>query len=173
MSRKIFIGFFDKNIAIDFKLREDLDVFIMFYKRIDYKVLRECFKEYNYDPAYNLTITWNNETWEIAYFSKEKKVYYQSVKILRNVLVSYVKDGKPRGWFIGENGKPQRFTGASNSMYFSKSKLDNDMSVPFLIMLKMMFLKEDDTVDSGIKSWSSINSKEALEYKAKHFTLDN
>ena len=51
-------------------------------------------------------------------------------------------------------------------MYFSKLKLDDDMSFSFLILLKIMFLKEDDIVDFDIKSWNLINSKESLEYKA-------
>ena len=79
-----------------------------------------------------------------------------------------------RGWFVGENGKPQRYTGVSNSMYFSKSEFDTDFSVPFLHMLKMMFLQDSDAVYTSIKSLKTVlNPSEALkEYTSKHFIFE-
>lgn len=44
---------------------------------------------------------------------------WNNLKMLREVVTPYVKDGKPRGWFLDENGKRVRFTGLGNVWVYS------------------------------------------------------
>jgi len=39
---------------------------------------------------------------------------WNNLKMLREVVTPYVKDGRPRGWFLDENGKRVRWTGLGN-----------------------------------------------------------
>jgi DNA modification methylase len=52
-------------------------------------------------------------------FTKTDKYTWNPLKMLREVIAPYVKDGKPRGWFIDESGLRKRFTGLGNVMIFS------------------------------------------------------
>ena len=171
---KVAVDFFDNLSDL-----LSFDAYIVIYDRSQYHTVMEAFQDYKYSPEHNFVITWDNKSYEVTYFSRSGKVPYKSIKILRNVLAPYVaKDengvSQPRGWFMGENGKPQRYTGVSNSMYFSKSEFDTDFSVPFLHMLKMMFLQDSDAVYTSIKSLKTVlNPSEALkEYTSKHFIFE-
>ena len=171
---KISVEFFE-NIK-DFLA---FDAFIVIYDRNQYHSVLEAFKGYKYSPEHNFVVTWDNKSYEVTYFYKSGSVPYKSIKILRNVLAPYVaKDengiSQPRGWFVGEDGKPQRYTGVSNSMYFSKSDFDIDFSVPFLHMLKMMFIRDTDNVYTSIKSLKLVlkPTKELEEYTSKHFIFE-
>lgn len=57
---------------------------------------------------------------DVIHFSKSDKYIWNPLKMLREVIVPYMKDGKARGWFIDpETGLRQRFTGLGNVMMFS------------------------------------------------------
>lgn len=52
---------------------------------------------------------------DIYYAYKDgAKPTWNNLKMLREVICPYVKDGKPRGWFLDENGKRVRWTGLGN-----------------------------------------------------------
>lgn len=56
---------------------------------------------------------------DVIMFTKTKDYTWHPLKMLREVIAPYIKDGKPRGWFINpENGMRQRFTGLGNVMMF-------------------------------------------------------
>lgn len=166
-------------VAIDFynNLKDDtsFDAYIVIYDRNIYHSVMDTFSGYTYSPEHNFVITWDNKSYEVSYFGKSKKVPYKSIKLLRNVLAPYVQNGEPRGWFVGEDGKPQRYTGVSNSMYFSKSEFDEDFSVPFLHMLKMMFLNDTDEIYTSLKSLKAVlNPDDKLkDYTDKHFIFED
>ena len=155
------------------------DAVIVIYDRNQYHEVMDTYSDFKYSPEHNFVITWNDKSYEVTYFYKTGKVPYKSIKILRNVLAPYVvKDEngitQPRGWFVGEDGKPQRYTGVSNSMYFSKSDFDIDFSVPFLHMLKMMFLSDTDEIYTSIKSLKLVlnPTEELRRYTDKHFIFE-
>jgi len=57
---------------------------------------------------------------DIIHVTKSKKDFiWNNIKMLREVIVPYVKDGKPRGWFLDENGKRVRWTGLGNVWVYS------------------------------------------------------
>ena len=170
MSNKVFIDFFD-----NVKDLPSVDSFIIIYDRSQYHDVMDTFRDFKYSPEHNFVITWNNKSYEVTYFYKDGKVPYKSIKLLRNVLAPYVQNSEPRGWFVGEEGKPQRYTGVSNSMYFSKSDFDIDFSVPFLHMLKMMFLSDNDEVYTSLKSMKLVlkPTEELKKYTDKHFIYED
>lgn len=56
---------------------------------------------------------------EVIHFSKTNTYTWNEIKMLREVVCPYVKDGKPRGWFLDENGKRVRWTGLGNVWVYS------------------------------------------------------
>jgi len=56
---------------------------------------------------------------DCIHFTKSDKYTWNPLKIAREVIAPYVKDGKPRGWFVDETGRRTRFTGLGNVMIFS------------------------------------------------------
>ena len=171
------------NIAIDFydknKNYNNLDTLVIIHQREDYYKIKEKLSNFTEFKEHAFTINWDNKFFDITVFSKNKTIKYTSTKLLRNVLAPYVvKDengvAQPRGWFYGDDGKPQRYTGVSNSMYFSKSKWDKTFSVPFLYLLTLMFTNLDDTVSSNIEDYSIINNKvnDFMQYAEHHFIVE-
>lgn len=56
---------------------------------------------------------------DVIHFTKTENYTWNPLKMVREVIAPYVKDGKPRGWFINpESGMRQRFTGLGNVMMF-------------------------------------------------------
>lgn len=52
---------------------------------------------------------------DIFYATKpEGKITWNNLKMLREVVTPYIKNGRPRGWFLDENGKRVRWTGLGN-----------------------------------------------------------
>jgi len=51
---------------------------------------------------------------DIFHVTKSDKFVWNNIKVLREVICPYTKDGKPRGWFVDENGKRVRWTGLGN-----------------------------------------------------------
>jgi len=57
---------------------------------------------------------------DIIHVTKDKNKYtWNPIKMLREVVCPYIKDGKPRGWFLDENGKRVRWTGLGNVWTYS------------------------------------------------------
>ncbi len=57
---------------------------------------------------------------ELFHFTKDPSNYtWNNLKMLREVIAPYVKDGRPRGWFLDENGKRVRWTGLGNVWTYS------------------------------------------------------
>lgn len=171
------------NIAIDFynknKDYSNFDTAIIIHDREDYYNVKQHLSNFNEFKEHAFTINWNNSFFDITVFSKAKTIKYASTKLLRNVLAPYVvKDEngipQPRGWFYGDNGLPQRYTGVSNSMYFSKSTWDKTFSVPFLYLLTLMFTNLDDAISSNIEDYSIISNKnnDFMQYAEHHFIIE-
>lgn len=172
------------NISISFNIPEKIDTtidtYIIIYNRENYFDLKnQVPSNYNEFKDYSFAINWNNNFYEVSVFSKNKNIKYKSVKLLRNVLAPYVvKDengvSHPRGWFYGEDGKPQRYTGISNSMYFSKSKWDSTFSAPLLYLLLMMFTDFTDNIICNIKEFNIVTNKmsDFMQYASKHFIYE-
>ena len=83
-------------------------------------------------PYFQNWITWerikgrcSNKNWksskeEILYFSKQKEPKFFSQKKLRPVIAPYKdEDGKPKGWFINEEGERVRWTGIGNVWHYT------------------------------------------------------
>jgi len=51
---------------------------------------------------------------DIFHVTKSDTYTWNNLKMLREVVVPYVKDGKPRGWFINNEGNRVRWTGLGN-----------------------------------------------------------
>jgi site-specific DNA-methyltransferase (adenine-specific) len=57
---------------------------------------------------------------EIIHFTKHKTKYtWNHLQTLREVIAPYVKDGRPRGWFLDSDGTRKRWTGLGNTWVYS------------------------------------------------------
>lgn len=57
---------------------------------------------------------------ELFHFTKHPTDFtWNNLKMLREVIAPYVKDGRPRGWFLDEFGKRVRWTGLGNVWTYS------------------------------------------------------
>lgn len=93
---------------------------------------------------------------EIIHYTKSKtKFTWNSLKTMREVITPYVKDGKPRGWIIGEDGRRIRWTGFGNSWVYSTPQFNgisepqvHPSQKPVLMMERLIRLSsnEGDTV---------------------------
>lgn len=88
---------------------------------------------------------------DIIHFTKGKTHTWNNLKVLREVVVPYVKDGKPRGWFLDENGKRVRWTGLGNvwtyTSPFWKSKSDPSIhpaQKPVLMIERLLLLSSNN-----------------------------
>lgn len=88
---------------------------------------------------------------EIIHFTKHpKKFTWNSLKVIREVIAPYMKDGRARGWFLNEHGIRVRWTGLGNSWVFSQAqwngKLDrqrHSAQKPFLLSERLMLLSSN------------------------------
>lgn len=93
---------------------------------------------------------------EILHITKGNSYYWNSVEYLREVVVPYVKDGKPRGWFLDQNtGMRVRWSGVGNVLAFTspffKNKFEKQIhstQKPILLFTELIMLssKKGDTV---------------------------
>ncbi len=88
---------------------------------------------------------------DVIHVTKSKEFTWNNLKVLREVICPYMKDGKPRGWFIDENGKRVRWTGLGNiwpyTSPFWKSKNDkliHPAQKPFLIIERLVLLSSNE-----------------------------
>lgn len=93
---------------------------------------------------------------EVLHITKNDKYYWNGIEYLREVIVPYVKDGKPRGWFLDQNtGQRLRWSGVGNALLFTspfyKNKLEpqiHSTQKPFLLFTELIMLssKQGDLV---------------------------
>lgn len=88
---------------------------------------------------------------EIIHYTKSKKYVWNDVQVLREVVTPYVKDGKPRGWFVGENGMRVRWTGLGNVWFYSSpqwngilDKQRHSAQKPFLLIERLILLSSNE-----------------------------
>lgn len=63
---------------------------------------------------------WKSSKEEILYFSKTKYPKYFAQKKIRPVIAPYKdENGKPKGWFVDENGNRVRWTGIGNVWHYT------------------------------------------------------
>lgn len=95
---------------------------------------------------------------ELIHFTKHPTNYtWNNLKVIREVIAPYVKDGRARGWFLNEKGQRVRWTGLGNSWVFSQpqwnGKLDKQRHTaqkPFLLYERLLLLSSnpgDSVVD--------------------------
>lgn len=56
---------------------------------------------------------------DVIHFTKSDKYIWNNLKMIREVICPYVKNGRPRGWFLDESGKRIRWTGLGNIQCYS------------------------------------------------------
>ena len=93
---------------------------------------------------------------EILHITKTKKYTWNPVEYLRECVVPYVKDGKPRGWFLDQTtGMRVRWSGVGNVLAFTspffKCKFEKQIhstQKPVLLFCELIMLssKPGDTV---------------------------
>jgi len=93
---------------------------------------------------------------EILHITKSDKWLFNKVEYLREVVAPYVKDGKPRGWFLDQNtGMRVRWSGIGNVLAFTSptynSKFERQIhstQKPVLLNVELIVLSsnEGDTV---------------------------
>ena len=89
---------------------------------------------------------------DCIFLSKSKDYVWNEVKLLREVITPYMKDGRPRGWFIDQvSGLRVRWTGLSNvwnyTSAFWKSKLDPQIhpaQKPILMLERLVRLSSNE-----------------------------
>ena len=85
---------------------------------------------------------------EILHITKGSKYYFSNIEYLRECVVPYVKDGKPRGWFVDQNtGERLRWSGVGNVLCFTspffKSKFEKQIhstQKPVLLFAELIML---------------------------------
>lgn len=70
---------------------------------------------------------------DILYMTKGKEgIVWNPLKICREVIAPYVKDGKPRGWVLDQStGKRIRWTGAGNVFFYSAPQWNGKVEKQF------------------------------------------
>lgn len=88
---------------------------------------------------------------EVLHITKGKNYKWNTVEYLREVVVPYIKDGKPRGWVIDQNtGMRVRWSGIGNALFFTspffKNKFEpqiHSTQKPFLLWTELIMLSSD------------------------------
>lgn len=111
---------------------------------------------------------------EIIHFTKTKKYTWNNLQVLREVICPYVKDGRPRGWFLDEaTGQRVRWTGLGNNWPMSfpqwNGKLDlqrHSCQKPILLyerLIKLSSNKGDLILDPFAGSFASAIAAKLFE----------
>jgi len=87
---------------------------------------------------------------DIFHITKGNIFTWHPLKMLREVVTPYVKDGKPRGWFLNEEGQRVRWTGLGNVWVYTSpqynSKTDKQLhpaQKPLLLMERLILLSSN------------------------------
>lgn len=89
---------------------------------------------------------------DIFHVTKSDKFTWNNLKVLREVLCPYVQNGKPRGWFVDENGKRVRWTGLGNvwvytAPFWKSKRPDTYMhptQKPFMLIERLVLLSSNE-----------------------------
>lgn len=88
---------------------------------------------------------------ELFHFTKHPTDFtWNNLKMLREVIAPYVKDGRPRGWFLDEFGKRVRWTGLGNVWTYSAPQFNgvsekqfHPSQKPVMMMERIVRLSSD------------------------------
>lgn len=87
---------------------------------------------------------------EIIHFTKSSIYTWNNLKMIREVIAPYMENGRPRGWFIREDGKRVRWTGLGDFMVYSspsfKSILDkqrHSAQKPYLLIERLLLISSN------------------------------
>ncbi len=88
---------------------------------------------------------------EVLHITKTNKWKFNKVEYLREVVAPYVKDGKPRGWFLDQNtGMRVRWSGVGNVLAFTSptfnSKFEKQIhstQKPVLLNIELIMLSSN------------------------------
>jgi len=88
---------------------------------------------------------------DIFHCTKSDDFTWNSLKMLRQVVTPYMKDGKPRGWFLNEKGERVRWTGLGNVWVYTapfwKSKEDpqiHSAQKPLALIERLILLSSNE-----------------------------
>lgn len=88
---------------------------------------------------------------DIVHFTKTNTYTWNNIKVLREVIAPYVKDGRPRGWFINEQGLRVRWTGLGNVWTFTSPQYNSLLDLqrhsaqkPFLLIERLVLLSSNE-----------------------------
>ena len=89
---------------------------------------------------------------EVLHITKSDKWTFNKVEYLREVVAPYVKDGKPRGWFLDQNtGQRVRWSGIGNVLAFTSptynSKFEKQIhstQKPVLLNVELIVLSSNE-----------------------------
>jgi site-specific DNA-methyltransferase (adenine-specific) len=77
------------------------------------------------------SINWKSSKEEILYFSKVKNPIFYEQKKIRPVIAPYKdEEGKPKGWFVDEEGNRVRWTGVGNVWHYTPPVWSSKMEKP-------------------------------------------
>ena len=89
---------------------------------------------------------------ELFHFTKHPTDFtWNPLKMLREVIAPYMKDGRPRGWFLDEFGKRVRWTGLGNMWTYSapqwngvSEKQEHPSQKPVMMMERIIRLSSNE-----------------------------
>lgn len=87
---------------------------------------------------------------DIFHITKSDKFTWNNIKVLKDVVVPYMKDGKPRGWFINEKGERKRWTGLGNVWVYtapfwkSKDRQIHPAQKPLMMIERLILLSSNE-----------------------------
>lgn len=117
---------------------------------------------------------------DIIHFTMSKEFTWNPLKMLREVVTPYIKDGKPRGWFLDEHGNRVRWTGLGNVWTYSAPfwKSIDDPSIhpaqkPILLVDRLVRLSsnEGDMILDGF-SGSGVVTRAAKKNKRNSIAFE-
>ena len=117
---------------------------------------------------------------DIFHITKSDEFTWNNIKVLKDVVVPYMKDGKPRGWFINEKGERKRWSGLGNVWVYTapwwKDKENRQIhpaQKPSMLIERLVLLSsnEDDTVLDPF-SGSGVTAVACEKLKRKYICIE-
>lgn len=87
---------------------------------------------------------------DIFHVTKSDVYTWNNIKVLKDVVVPYMKDGTPRGWFINEKGERKRWSGLGNVWVYtapfwkSKDRQIHPAQKPLLLIERLILLSSNE-----------------------------
>ena len=132
-----FMGFSDKTgtVSIGYKFSQLMEKYFI----VDYRNVIVWARQKGRGSSKHLKS--NRE--DIYYgYKKGGTPIWNNLKTLREVITPYVKDGRPRGWFVDETGKRVRWTGLGNVWVYSSPQWNHKTEKQFHSAQKPIMLIE-------------------------------